>query len=251
MSILYVAERHDQVLSLWRAQETRSLRVLHLDFHCDMRGLLVDRIHQRAYRYWNRYQAPDFGNFLAHAILDGHVQAVRWVHDMHGGRQYDVGTVKYTTDLTALPHRLLLAINGDHGTDVNYEVIQYSDWTGLLEGEHLDIDWDFFASTDYPADTIGERAQAFLERDFPIVPPQTSICYSPDYSHPSRDLFWRFINSLADIFQAEVKELEPEPSGQATEPMSFYRRWLPAPLYHSARRKYHDLILGLKRRGLY
>lgn len=251
MNVVFVAEKHDQILDLWRTQEYHSLRVLHLDFHCDMRGLLVNRSDQRAYRIWDRHQAPDPGNFLTHAILDGHVHSVRWVHDVPGGRQYDVGTVKYTTDFTALPHRCILAVSGDPGTPVQYEVIRYSDWGRLYEGEHLDIDWDFFASTDYPVDTIKARAQAFLDRDFPVVPAETYVCYSPDYSHPSRVHFWYFINQLAEKFQAEIRELPSASIDQVDEPSSLYRRYLPAPLFELARRTYYDFNLGMKKRGIY
>ncbi len=43
MNVIYVIERHDQLLQLWRSQNIKNLRVVHVDFHCDMRGLLVDR----------------------------------------------------------------------------------------------------------------------------------------------------------------------------------------------------------------
>ena len=50
MRTVYVGDEHDQVLALWRRRGPFSLRVLHLDFHCDMRGLLIDRRAGRAYR---------------------------------------------------------------------------------------------------------------------------------------------------------------------------------------------------------
>jgi hypothetical protein len=249
MCVIYVVEEHDQVLSLWRAQQVRSIRVLHLDFHCDMRGLLIDRKAQRAYRIWDINPAVDQGNFLTHAILEGRVSSIRWVHGQPGGRQYDVGTVKYQSDLTALPHRWLLALRGERGAPIHYEVMPYADWTGLVGGEHLDIDWDLFACKAYPADTIQDRVEAFLGREFHAVPEQVYVCYSPDFSHPSRSQFQRFVGDLAQIFEAEVIELQPSPDTPATRPL--YKRYLPSALFRLVRRIYYNASLGLRKRGIY
>jgi hypothetical protein len=247
--MIYVVEQHDQVLGLWRAQRASSLRVLHLDFHCDMRGLLIDRQAQRAYRIWDVNPAVGQGNFLTHAILEGRVSAIRWVHDEPGGRRYDVGTVKYVTDLTALPHRWILALRGERGAPIRYEVVAYADWTGLVEGEYLDIDWDFFASVEYSADTIQGRVESFLERGFSTVPDQVYVCYSPDFCHPSRVWFQRFVTDLARILEAEVVEVQPSPGASATG--VHYQRYVPPALFRLARRVYYSASLGLRKRGIY
>ncbi len=249
MCVIYVAEEHDRILHLWRAQNVSSLHILHLDFHCDMRGLLIDRRTQHAYRVWNLNQAVGQGNFLAHAILEGRVSSIRWVHGEPGGRRYDVGTVKYESDLTALPNRWLLALRGKRGVPIHYEVMLYTDWTGLVKGEHLDIDWDFFACTAYPADTIQDRVKAFLAREFLAVPEQVTVCYSPDFSHPSRALFQSFVRDLAQIFEAQIVELQPSPDTPTTPP--FYRRYVPPALFRLARRVYYSTSLGLRKRGIY
>jgi len=249
MCVIYVVEEHDQVLSLWRAQHASYLRVLHLDFHCDMRGLLIDRQAQRAYRIWDVNPAVGQGNFLTHAILEGRVGSVRWVHGEPGGRQYDVGTVKYESDLTAMPHRWLLALRGERGVPIHYEVMSCADWTGLVEGEQLDIDWDFFACTEYPADTIQGRVEAFLRREFHTIPDQAYVCYSPDFSHPSRAQFQRFVGDLAQIFDAEVVELQPSPHTSATWP--YYKKYLPPAVFRLARCVYYNASLELRRRGIY
>ena len=249
MCVIYVVEEHDQVLNLWRAQQASALRVLHLDFHCDMRGLLLDRQAQRAYRIWDMNPVVGQGNFLTHAILEGRVSRIRWVHDEPGGRQCDVGTVKYESDLTAVPHRWLLALRGERGVPIHYEVVPYVDWAGLVEGEHLDIDWDFFACTAYPAGTIQGRVEGFLAREFRTVPDQISVCYSPDFSHPSRGRFQRFVGDLAQIFDAEVVELQPTADTPATRPS--YKRYVPPPLFRLARWVYYSASLGLRKRGIY
>ena len=85
--VIYLIERHDQLLDIWRAQNATNLRVAHLDFHCDMRGLLIDRTAGCAYDIGALRAGVDQGNFLAHAILQGRVQRVRWRHDVPGGQK--------------------------------------------------------------------------------------------------------------------------------------------------------------------
>jgi hypothetical protein len=246
MCVIYTCERHDQILSLWRAQSLCSLHVLHLDFHCDMRGLLIDRKIRHAYRIWDKNQPVDSGNFLTHAILENRVQAIRWVHHAPGGRISCPKGVKYESDLTALPHRFLLILDGQCGIPIHYEVIPYQDWSGLAKGEYLDIDWDFFASLEYPANSIQERVEAFLGRQFRTVPQQVYVCYSPEYSHPSRAQYESFISDLAKILKAEVVELQFNPG--SPPPLQFYKK---NELYRVARRLYHSMVLRLRKRGIY
>ncbi len=94
MSKIYVLESHDQLLDFWREKDASLLSVLHLDFHCDMRGLLINRKKERAYRIRDIKSGVDQGNFLTYAILEERVKSIRWVHDIPGGRCADVGTVK-------------------------------------------------------------------------------------------------------------------------------------------------------------
>lgn len=132
---------------------------------------------------------------------------------------------------------------------IHHEVIPYTDWTGLTEDEHLDIDWDFFACTAYPADTIQERVNAFLEREFSMLPKQIYVCYSPDFSHPSRSQFQLFVNDLAQIFGAKVIELRSSRDVPATQP--FYKKYVPPTLFGLVRRIYYSAGLWLRQRGIY
>jgi hypothetical protein len=249
MNVIYVARWHDQLLNLWREQRARSLSVLHLDFHCDLRGLLIDRGNQRAFRIWDRFSAPDPGNFLTHAVLLGHVDSVRWVHDDPGGRRHDIGTVKYESDLTALPYRFTHLLGRNPGVPIGYQVIPYDSWDGLREGEFLDIDWDFFASTEYPISSIEGRIEAFLARDFPVIPEETFISYSPEYSHPTEARFRQFIEALASTYHAQVVQLSPEIA--LGEPFDSLGRDGRSPLFRLARRTYHATNRELRRRGIY
>lgn len=250
MCTIYVAEKHDQILDIWRVQGASSLNILHLDFHCDMRGLLINRRDQLAYRIPDFVnQGVDEGNFLTHAILEGRVRSLRWVHDVPGGRQYDVGTVKYESDFSALPYCLLIKAGKRRGIPIVYSVTRYPEWGGIDEGECLDIDWDFFASTEYSEDTIQGRAESFLMRGFRIIPREVYICYSPDYCYPSRPMFERFVSDLARAFNAGIVEL-PSSSGKSAKKGSF-RRYLPSAFLKLARRAYYSATLSLRRWGVY
>lgn len=113
----------------------------------------------------------------------------------------------------------------------------------------MDIDWDFFASTAAPADTIKDRVDTFLAKDFSIIPSQVYVCYSPNFSHPSRIQFQQFVGDLAQIFEAKVVELQPSrirPAGN-----TFYRKYLPLSLFQLARRIYYKANLGLRKLGIY
>ena len=111
MTEIFVAEEHSQLYDLWLERGARNLSVCHVDFHCDMRGLLIDRrlgqacFVDRRIPYVHRL---DSGSYLAHAVMNGMVADLRWVHDDFGGRSYDyLHCVKYETDFSALPYRLL------------------------------------------------------------------------------------------------------------------------------------------------
>lgn len=243
-------ERHHELLHLWREQGASSLRVAHLDFHCDMRGMLVDRRTGRAYRIRNGFPALDQGNFLAHAVLEGRVDSIRWVHDEPGGRQHDIGTVKFESDVTALPHRIALALRKDEGMPLHYDVVTTADWGGLRDGEHLDIDWDYFACTEYAPESIPARIDAFLQHTSAATPEATYICYSPEYSHPSRELFAQFVSDLAARFGSIVVEREPAERAAPSNRRAL-SSYVPEPLYRRARTTYHRASRALKQRGVY
>ena len=208
MNKIYVAEEHRQVLELWRKQGPNDIRLLHLDRHCDLRGLLIDRGSQTAYKITGSNSA-DNGNFLGHAFLEGMIRSIRWIHDKYGGRQNDIGTVKYKTDLSALPYRLMHFLKREPEIPICFDVIKYENWDNLTEGEHLDIDWDFFASNERLKGDIDKQSQEFLDRRFNYIPASTYICYSPQYSYPSRREFENFVTALAEKFKAKIIAIEP------------------------------------------
>ena len=252
MGKIYIVETHDQVLYLWREQAASARRILHVDFHCDLRGLLIDRPDQRAYPLREWRTGVDQGNFLKHAVLEGHVSSIRWVHDIPGGRADDAATVKYESDLTAQPHRWLLKRQGQAGLPLTYEELVYTDWTGLQPGEDLDIDWDFFTALeyDYSLPIIQKKVRAFFDRDFQAVPEQITVCYSPHHSHASRDQFEQFVEQLASRFGAETITLPREE--MIPDPSTFYEKQLQSlAVFEAARSYYHGWKLRLRKQGIY
>lgn len=217
MTELIVAEEHSQLYDLWVENGERDLSVCHVDFHDDMRGLLIDRKRGMA-RFVNRrvpyIHARDPGSFLSHAIMEGIVTRVRWVHDEWGGRAHDSLFVKYESDLSALPYRFL------PGKEVTIEFSEHTfeDWGGVQPGEHLDIDWDAIAFRDYDMGRVRELMSEILDRPYPADLPRVYLVLSPGYSNPDLELFHEFIGLLEKKFDTSAKHLpdyQPDPDVSA------------------------------------
>ena len=246
MAEILVCEEHSQVYDAWVARKLSGLHLTHIDFHCDMRGLLLDRRRSRAYFIDGtdaNVDIADSGNFIAHAIANGIVTSLRWVHDEHGGRKYDSGTVKYESDLSALPHRIRHKLRGNEDFPVNYEEMTFDQWDGAVDGDHLDIDWDGIASIDYELSHIRSLMDRFLDCNLSRIPETTYLAYSPGYSHPDRTVFEEFIERLASKFSADVVRL-PQPKlrpGYPTPPQAL----------SSAQSLKYQFVLKLHRLGIY
>ena len=245
--LIYAVESHDEVLGLLRAAGTRAGRVVHLDFHCDMRGLLIDRRNGVAHRIWDRNDALDEGNFLTYAILEGIVSQLLWVHDRPGGRRHDLQTVKYESDWSALPHRLAIAATHAKGVAIDYEVVTQDAWDGSTDGWILDIDWDYFAAREYPASSVEARVDRFLNRQLEGTPELCFVCYSASYSHPTRVAYLDFVASLADRWGSEVVH---GPAPIPERPRSRAQTML-GPFHAPTRKAYRSLGLALRSRGIY
>lgn len=205
---IIACEEHDQVYDIWRRQGPRRLKVTHVDFHCDMRGLFINRRKQIAYFIGaTAARRVDPGNFLAHAIVEGTVGSVRWVHAAYGGRRYDLGTVKFETDLTAVPKQLRHALRPYDEIPIEFEEIVLEDWDNDLDGQHLDIDWDALAPIGTDTAYVRNAMTTFLARDFTGKPEAIYLVYSPCYSHPDRALFEDFLAALAAKFSAGIRRV--------------------------------------------
>lgn len=206
MTELIIAEEHSQLYDLWLDRGTRNLAVCHLDFHCDMRGLLIDRHLGKACfvdRHIPYIHRLDSGSYLSHAVMNGIVTKLRWVHDAFGGREYDyIHCVKYETDFSALPYRLL---GRKQCMPITYAEQTFTDWNGPHPGEHLDIDWDGIAFADYDEPHIRRLMAEVLDRDF--EPESIFMARSPGYCHQDRNLFEEFIAGLEKKFKVQAVRL--------------------------------------------
>jgi hypothetical protein len=244
--LIYACEHHDQVLSLWRERDLRDIALAHVDFHDDMRGLLVDRRRHVAYAIGKlaRGEAPpDAGNFLAHAITDGRVDRVRWIHDVPGGRAWDMGIVRFERDLFALPQRVRHAFSGGTEHALRFEELLLDRWQGVHAGERLSVDWDCFASILLDTGGIARRVELFLSRLGDEVPLETYVVYSPEYSHPSLAGFRGLLSELARRFEQPLEWLSADFEQGRSNPTPVDARLPTSPL--------PKLILRLRRMGIY
>jgi hypothetical protein len=244
--LIYVCEHHDQLLPLWRRQDWRGGALAHVDFHDDLRGLLVDRRRNVAYPIGSlaREAAPlDAGNFLAHAVLEQRVDRIRWIHDLPGGRAWDVGIVRYERDLFALPQRLRQRFAGTREVPLTFAEILLENWRGPAPGERLSVDWDCFASILLDASGISRRVESFLEKLGNTAPPETYLAYSPEYSHPTLEAFRSLASELGRRFEQPLEWLSSDLERGRTSPTDVEAR-LPT-------RPWIRLILRLRRMGIY
>lgn len=203
MTTLYVIKKHDELLRLWQSQGARGVRLLHVDFHDDLRGLLVDRRRGKAWRagvFRKFADPPDEGNFLAYAVLDGLVQDIHWIRGQVGGRAYDSSIVLYESDWAAIPHRLAHVFRQEHEVPLTFQETVYEEWKGTTGNACLDIDWDFFASVELSPKGLSDRLEEFLVKIESAEPPEIYFCYSPSYVHPSRGEFQRMIEKLSERY---------------------------------------------------
>ena len=213
MTTIYVAAEHHRVHWLWEEQGARDLRLCHVDFHCDMRGLLIDRAAQRATVYDPHERGfVDQGNFLMHAVMGRTVTGLRWVHDRFGGRRYDHGTVRYTTDLRPRMSRRDRA----GWVPLAFSEEALDGWTGPEEGEHLDLDWDALHNALYAPAKCRALQRRFLDTPFAHRPEQVTFIYSYCSSHHDDAAFEAFLEALARKLEARVERLPPLPPEHST-----------------------------------
>lgn len=226
MPKIYVADNHEQVYPIWQKHKIKSAKLTHLDFHCDMRGIMIDRKAGLAFFTSERETTfVDRGNFLAHAIMNGMISDIRWVHGPRGGRAYDVGpVVSYETDTMAKLHRYNHKRSGRESVSLKFKQCLLKNWGGLQKNELLDLDWDAFASVEYDTMHREELIEAFFAKDFSHIPELTTLIYSPGYSDPDRSLFEAFTQQLADKFSADIIHIEKAPLNTEGESKSKLRK---------------------------
>ena len=226
MPKIIVAENHEQVYPVWVEHGVKGGSLTHVDFHCDMRGIMIDRKNGEAFFTSDRETTfIDRGNFLAHAIMNGMISELNWVHGPMGGRAFDIGpVVSYESDLLAPLHRRYHKQSNHSARPLKFQESLLSNWTGPKENELLDVDWDTFASVEYDATHREALIDQFFNRDFAHIPELTTLVYSPGYSDPDRSLFKNFTNRLAQRFEATVVHLPEQPLNEEGVSSSMLRR---------------------------
>ncbi len=203
--IIYVVEEHHELFYLWRELEFKNTRILHLDAHCDMHNLLIDRKNNLCHPLPG-LKKIDCGNFISFAVREGMVNEIKWIYDKYGGRKNDTTHVKYTTDLTVIPHLVKNLFFSPEKYPLRYTAHLFDD-VNCFEIEkdvHLDIDWDFFALESKSSSEIQNSIDLFLEYNFKIIPDHTYVSYSSDYVLHSRREFDDFVLRLKDKFKADI-----------------------------------------------
>lgn len=186
---IFGIENHDQLYDIWKEQDTQNLRLSHVDFHCDLRGLMIDRANQLAYKIPDVRRGVDMGNFLSHAVNEGRIKSIEWVHGSPGGRSCDVHTVKYTNDVSSLFYNCAVGLHWLQPIPLEYTVISMDAWQGPKSGVFLDIDWDVFVDREIRRDELDWRVAQFFEKHLTVPLSGMSICYSPSHSHDTRAEF--------------------------------------------------------------
>lgn len=213
MPELLIAEHHDQVYTVWKERQMRGLKVAHVDYHCDMRGIMIDRPNGRAHFVSERETTfIDRGNYLAHAIMEGIVTNLCWVHDKDSGRNFDPGpVVAYESDRKAEAHRAFHAQSSHQDVPLDYAELSFEHWEGLREGEQLDLDWDALAPFQFSPEKQEKMISSFLSKNHKHTPELTFLVYSPGYSNPDRTLYEDFAKELAKKFSATITRLPESP----------------------------------------
>jgi hypothetical protein len=241
MPEIMIADNHEQVYPIWESRNLQGISLTHLDFHCDMRGIMIDRPAGKAFFTSEREkQFIDRGNFLAHAIMNGIVSDLRWIHGPRGGRKFDIGpVVSYETDFKAPLHRRFHRQSGGREVSFRFSEKLLTNWQGPQENEYLDLDWDAFASVEYDAKHRDELVGQFFERDFSHIPELTTLIYSPGYSDPDRSLFKSFAERLGDRFNANLVWVPPAPlntQGESRNPVKKLLKKVAPPQIRAAKR---------------
>ena len=130
---------------------------------------------------------------MAHAIMEGMVERITWIHNEQSGRGYDHGpVVSYENDKLAPLYRFRHGRSDRQDVPLAYRECLFEDWQGLGKEEQLDLDWDALASVEFSDALQNDMIGGFLERDLKQTPDVTFLIYSPGYSNPDRSIYCDF-----------------------------------------------------------
>lgn len=242
---IIVMEDHDDLYYYWKLHNINNIDLVHLDPHCDLSGALVNSAENYMLEIKN---APiDEGNFLVFAIKEGTVRKLKWIYDEYGGRRYDDTSVKFETDLTGKIELAKVYFKKPAVYPIDFSIEEYKKWSGLLEGEHLSLDWDLFAFNVKDYNNILKECHEFISRNWTIIPEYTYVCYSQEHVHPSLISFLEFIEKLKEVFKAEVEYFRSDKPRCHPRPYSL----VPPLLRHIWRQGKSKGVIWLHQRGIF
>ena len=211
--VVHTCDEHSSVYHHLVADGAQGLALTHLDAHCDLRGTLIDL--EAGSAWLRRTPLPLSGStYLSHLVAERVVFDVDWVHDEVGGRDNDLFTVLYTSDLDRFPYTLVRRPAGP-GVVLTYRETGYAAWRHRDPDRVLDIDWDFFADWRKPRDRTSREIADLLDHKLEVAPRRVYVAYSPHYSRPDRAAYTDFVSRLARRLSARVVALPEAPVPRA------------------------------------
>ena len=244
---IIVMEHHDDLYHYWKIRKMSNIHLVHMDPHCDLYTAFIHQSDQYCFQTKNNAMHVHEGNFLVFALKEGITNKIKWVYDEYGARKYDSFAVKFETDFTGKLALIKAFFKKPIKYPIDFTIQEYKDWQGPLEGEHLSLDWDFFAFRVKDENNILKECQKFIERNWDIIPEYTYVCYSQKYVHSSVISFWEFVESLSKVFGAELVYFRPDIPRPAPRRYSFTRRLIRFVWYHAHTKS----ILWLHRHGIF
>jgi hypothetical protein len=207
LSAIFTCDNHSAVYAHLRTVEA-PVFVVHLDAHCDMRGLYVDRSARRARRH--KGVPVSASTWLGALVLEGCVRRVEWIHDEVGGRANDLHTVRYASDRSHIPYRWRPE---PRGAPIPFEMSEapFDGWRQTQPDVVLDLDWDFFADPRKPESRRRREVETFFTQVLVAEPMRVYCAYSPHYAVPDRGAYRDFVARLSAALDLPVYPLVEPP----------------------------------------
>ncbi len=212
--VTVLARDHITLLEVLRERGQKQQSMLHMDQHCDMRGLLVDPGRSGA-RWLYGAGHPDSGNILGHSVTEGWVDRVYWIHGADGGREEDLGTFLLPDEKDRAPFRWFGKDEGkdDEGwSNLNLDVAPFEDARPPERTDVWSLDWDYFAPFPSSEPRARRRVAGFLRLVGDSCPDLIFLCSSPGYASAHRQVLQEFLDELVRR-QGGTLERRVEPWG--------------------------------------
>ena len=161
MAVLFV-DRHEEIVPFIRGPD-----LLHLDFHCDQRGLIVDVENNRVdVLLAALHEEPDCGNWLLRPLyLTRAIKRFCWVYP------YPTGGIKDDEAGTTVMYLPVTTARAPAQLE-SYSVLPDNRWEEALayEWSTVSLDWDFVAAGQFNRSVRKQRALLTKEILFRVKP---------------------------------------------------------------------------------